>query len=108
MFPRGPTPGVPRSSDSPSSARPSGHRREHRMNPLAVNQRLELRTEFLDSRNDRNRAGITQHADRCSCHEVSEIEQRVEIFHRALTVTNTLEDFRSPCSAFPALRALGA
>src|SRR5688500_1098715 len=78
------------------------------MHSLAVDQSLELRAEFLDSRNDWNSARIAEHANRRAGHQVREIQERVEVFHRPLPVADSLEDLRRPRGAFAALRALSA
>src|SRR5438874_6096107 len=78
------------------------------MKLLAVNERLELAAEFLDPRDDRDGARITQDADRLAGHVFGDLEQRVEIFHRSLSVTNALHDLRRPGSALAALGALAA
>src|SRR4051812_41065723 len=73
-----------------------------------MNQRLELRAEFLDAGNDWHCTRIAQHANSGSCHVVGNRKKGVEIFHRSLTVANPLDNLRCPCCTFAALGALAA
>src|SRR5512144_2549354 len=69
--------------------------------------RLELVAPLLNARDHRHRARIGQHADRLARHVLADLEQRVEVRHRALARLDALHDLRRPRGALAALRALG-
>src|SRR4051794_24805936 len=73
-----------------------------------MDQSLELVAEFLDARDHRRRARVTENADRRTGHVVRYAHERVEIFHRSLTVTDALQNFRRPRGSFATLCALRA
>src|SRR6185503_7244203 len=68
----------------------------HEMVRLLLDQRLEITRELLESRDDRCRAGVAQHANRLARHVVRDLEQCIEIFGRAVAGGNALEDLRGP------------
>src|SRR5215212_754365 len=84
-----------------------GRGRAHGAPPLG-DVRLELVPELLDPAHDRGRAGVAQHADRLPRHVLRELEERVEVFHRAVAGLDPLHDLRDPRRALAALRALRA
>src|SRR2546423_14564203 len=78
------------------------------MKSPALNQRLELIAELLDSGDDGYRARIAQHANGFPRHLLGDVEQCVEIFHRPFPVADSFEDLGRPRSSFAALSALRA
>src|SRR3954469_14284168 len=79
------------------SAMTSGRRRRRRRGgraqraALSGDVSLELVPELLDPRHARRRAGVAQHADCLPGHVLGDLEQRVEITHRALPRLDALE-----------------
>src|SRR5262245_18834687 len=51
--------------------------------PLALDVRLELVAPLLNAGRDRDRTRVRQHADRFAGHVVANLEQRIEVGHRA-------------------------
>src|SRR5215218_1701481 len=82
------------------ASQPSGCGGRAERTALAVDVRLEFVAPFLDAGHNGNRARIREHADRLPRHGIADLEQRVEVFHGALTRLDALHDLRRPCRAF--------
>src|SRR6476646_6682398 len=58
----------------------------------ALDVRLELLAELLNSAHDRRRAGVAEDADRLAGHVVRQIEQQLEMFLFTLAGQNPLQN----------------